>query len=203
MNAKKNTARLDTETRQIQIKRAVLDIISSEGLAGLSTRNLAKKVGISDGAIFRHFKSKNDIMLSIVNDVQIQLIQRQKLIAYSNYSARERLFEFLCYHVQYLIKNKGITIFLFSEAAYFNETELKHLLSNILVTQQKFITKIVRDGIKEGIWNSQVSTKNFALLYLGIPISLNVEMVLNDSNFHQKNFCKNMICLLEKILEKK
>ena len=31
--------RLDTETRQGQIKKAVLDIISTEGIGKLSTRN--------------------------------------------------------------------------------------------------------------------------------------------------------------------
>ena len=49
--------RLSTETRQAQIKEAVLDIISTEGLAKLSTKNLAAKVGVSEGAIYRHFKS--------------------------------------------------------------------------------------------------------------------------------------------------
>ncbi|NOX19306.1 MAG: TetR/AcrR family transcriptional regulator [Chlorobi bacterium] len=197
------TQRLDTETRQIQIKKAVLEIISEDGLAKLTTRNLAKKVGVSEGAIFRHFKNKNEIILSIVEDVKTQLIQRQKVIAYGNKSAKERLFEFLCKHVQYLVENKGITILLFSEAAYFNETELKSELSRIMIEQKKYLIKIVKDGMEEGIWDSEIKVDNFSALYLGIPISLNVEMILNSSNFHRKDFCKNMICLLERILEKK
>jgi len=52
------TQRLETETRQTQIKKAVLEIIFSEGIGKLSTRNLASRVGVSEGAIFRHFPSK-------------------------------------------------------------------------------------------------------------------------------------------------
>ncbi len=194
--------RLDTETRQLQIKKAVLEIIAEQGLAKLTTRNLANKVGVSEGTIFKHFKNKNEIILSIIEDVRIQLIKRQKAIAFGNNQPQDRLFEFLCTHVQYLIENKGITILLFSEAAYFNQTELKSQLLNILNEQRKYLSKIVNDGIKKGIWDPKIKIEKFVSLYMGIPISLNVEMILKSYNFQANNFCKNMIYLLERILKK-
>ncbi len=56
--------RQPSQIRQAQIKKAVLDIISEEGLHSISSRNVAKRVGITDGAIFRHFKSKREIRSS-------------------------------------------------------------------------------------------------------------------------------------------
>jgi len=107
--------RLDTETRQGQIKKAVLEIISSEGIGKLSTRNLASKIGVSEGALFRHFSSKKDIMLSILADVKNELLVEQERITYSSsLTAEQKLFDFLCRHITYLIENKGITILLFS-----------------------------------------------------------------------------------------
>src|SRR4030066_1141234 len=111
--------RLDTETRQGQIKKAVLEIISSEGIGKLSTRNLAAKIGVTEGALFRHFSSKKEIMLAILNDVKNELLTEQEKITYSSsLNAEEKLFKFLCRHVKYLVENKGITILLFSEAAH-------------------------------------------------------------------------------------
>jgi AcrR family transcriptional regulator len=52
------TERLDTDTRKEQIKEAVLEIISTEGIGKLSIRNLASKIGVTEGALFRHFSSK-------------------------------------------------------------------------------------------------------------------------------------------------
>ena len=52
--------RLNTETRQKQIKKAVLEIISTEGIRKLSTRKLASKIGVTEGALFRHFSSKKE-----------------------------------------------------------------------------------------------------------------------------------------------
>ena len=200
--AHKTIKRLDTETRQNQIKKAVLDIIAKEGLAKLSTRNLAKQVGISEGAIFRHFLNKKAIILSILDDVKNEMMDELRLIAFSRISAEKRLFNFLCAHIKYLTKHKGITLLLFSEAAYLNDTSLKNELYEILGNQKVFIAKIIEDGIKEGIWNPKVNTDNFAMLYMGIPITNNIEMILNNNLFTENEFCESMICMLKRMLKK-
>ena len=66
--------RKTTDIRQEEIKQAVLDIIYTDGLKNLSTHNLAKRIGMSEGSIFRHFPTKQDIILSIINDVQNDFI---------------------------------------------------------------------------------------------------------------------------------
>ncbi len=203
MNAKKNTARLDTETRQIQIKKAVLEIISTEGLSKLSTRNVADKIGVSEGTIFRHFKTKKAIIFGILEDVNNELIEELRLIAFSRISADKKLYNFLCVNIRYLTKNKGITILLFTEAAYMNEVDLKSDLYQILINQKVYISKIIEDGINEGIWDSEINVDNFSMLYMGIPITHNIEMILSGSKFREKDFCKSMVCMLERMLDKK
>lgn len=74
------TERLDTDTRKEQIKEAVLEIISTEGIGKLSIRNLASKIGVTEGALFRHFSSKREIILSILDDVKKELLYEQEKI---------------------------------------------------------------------------------------------------------------------------
>lgn len=193
--------RKKTEIRQEQIKKAVLEIISKEGLNNVSTRNLAKKVGITEGAIFRHFKTKRDIILGIMEDVKNELITDLRKISVSDKPAEEKLFNFLCTHVRYLIRNKGITILLFSEAAHMNDKELKINLHSILSEQKTLIENIVTDGIKKGNWNKKVIPQDFATIYMGIPITLNIELVLNPEKNVIQNFCKRMNRLMLKILK--
>ncbi|PIP76885.1 MAG: hypothetical protein COW85_11855 [Ignavibacteria bacterium CG22_combo_CG10-13_8_21_14_all_37_15] len=198
------TERLDTETRQGQIKKAVLEIISSEGIGKLSTRNLASKIGVSEGALFRHFSSKKEIMLAILGDVKSELLAEQERITYSSsLSAEQKLFEFLCKHVTYLIENKGITILLFSEAAHMNEPILKKGLREILLAQKEFISRIIKQGMNEEIWDKSLNVESAATLYMGIPISLNIEMILEPGVPKQEKFCENMIRLIKRALEKK
>jgi len=194
--------RQPTDIRQEQIKQAVLDIIYTDGLKNLSTRMLAKRIGMSEGAIFRHFSTKQDIILSIIKDVQTDFIGGLRKIATSNNSAQQRLEELLCYTIKYLTDNKGITLLLFSEASHNNDTEMKKALMQIFNSQKKLISKIVLDGIAEGIWDESIPVENVAMLYMGIPVSLNVELVLSNGQMDTSNFCNRMLQLINRMLAK-
>ena len=191
-----------TEIRQEEIKKAVLDIIYTDGLKNLSTRNLAKRIGLSEGTIFRHFASKQDIILSIIKDVQIDFIGSLRKIANSNAEPEKRLNGFLCETVRYLTYNKGITMLLFSEASHNNDVTLKDNLLQILNNQKKLVSKIILDGIALGIWDETIAVENVAMIYMGIPVSLNIELVLSGGEFHIDNFCSKMMQLILKMLNK-
>lgn len=199
---KHNMIRQSTEIRQEQIKQAVLDVIYTDGLKSLSTRNLAKRIGISEGTIFRHFATKQDIILAIIKDVQNDFIGSLRSIANSSTEPEERLKRFLYKTVNYLIENKGITILLFSEASHNNDADLKNNLSQIFNNQKKLVSKIILDGIALGNWDETIPVENVAMLYMGIPVSLNIELVLSGGEFHVDNFCARMMKLLLKMLNK-
>ncbi len=197
------TTRKSTKIRKEEIKRAVLNIIYTEGLGKLSTRNLAEKVGISEGAIFRHFNSKAEIIHAILEDIRKELQDELRRIAIGVEPATERLKKFLFAHIRYLEEHKGITILLFSEATHTNDVKLKAKLNEILAEQKVLVTKIVHDGQVEGVWSEEVSEDDFASLYLGVPLSYNIESVLNHNEIDIDDFCERTYNLLTKALLKK
>ncbi len=197
------TIRKSTKIRKEEIKRAVLNIIYTEGLGKLSTRNLAEKVGISEGAIFRHFNSKAEIIHAILEDIRKELQDELRRIAIGVEPATERLKKFLFAHIRYLEEHKGITILLFSEATHTNDVKLKAKLNEILAEQKVLVTKIVHDGQVEGVWSEEVSEDDFASLYLGVPLSYNIESVLNHNEIDIDDFCERTYSLLTKALLKK
>jgi AcrR family transcriptional regulator len=194
-------ARETTDTRQKQIKKAVLEIIADEGLHNISTRNLAKRIGLTEGAIFRHFPAKRDIIKGIMDDVVNDLIGALRNIVLSSLKAEEKLFEYLCRNVKYFEENKGIMMLLLSEATYSGDKELKAKLNEIRTEQKRFITKMVKDGMAEGVWDNNVNPEDFALLYTGILITFNVELVLNKDELNINSFCKRMYNLILKSLK--
>ena len=194
--------RQSTEIRQEQIKQAVLNIIYTDGLKNLSTRNLAQKIGMSEGSIFRHFATKQDIVLSIIKDVQDEFIGKLRTIANSNLEPEQRLNDYLCQTVRYLTENKGITMLLFSEASHNNDAMLKTNLQQIFNNQKLLVSKIILDGIAIGQWDEGIAVENVAMIYMGIPVSLNIELVLSGGEFHVDNFCYKMMQLLLKMLKK-
>ncbi len=195
-------SRESTDTRQEQIKKAVLEIIADEGLHNLSTRNLAKRIGFSEGAIFRHFQTKRDIIKGIMDDVADDLVGSLRSIVIAPVKTEEKLFNYLCKNVKYLKENRGITILLFSEATHLGDKELKEKLNQILTEQKQFIIKMVKDGIAEGVWDKNINPEDVAMLYMGIPITFNIELVLNRNELNVDNFCKRMYSLILNALKK-
>jgi AcrR family transcriptional regulator len=194
--------RQTTDIRQEQIKQAVIDIISTDGLKNLSTRNLALHIGMSEGSIFRHFKTKKDIIISIFNDIQDNFIGELKKIAGSDEKPSIRLTKYLSATIKYHTDNKGINMLLFSEASYKNDPELKKRLQQIFRDQKQFVMEIIEDGITSGIWDENVVVENVALMYMGIPLAMNMEVLIGGRGFQFDHFCNHMILLLLKMLRK-
>jgi AcrR family transcriptional regulator len=195
-------SRETTDIRQNQIKKAVLEIIANEGLHNFSTRNLAKKLGLSEGTIFRHFSTKRDIIKGIMDDVSKDLVGSLRNIVLEAIPAEEKLFKYLCRNVKYLKENMGITILLFSEATHLGDNELKEKLNQILTEQKQLIIKLIKDGISEGIWDKKINAEDIAIIYMGIPITFNIELVLNKNGLNLDNFCNRMYKIMLKSLKK-
>jgi AcrR family transcriptional regulator len=60
----------DTNTfteRQIEIMQAATQRIDKHGIQDLTIKNLAADLELSEAALYRHFKSKNDILMGLLN----------------------------------------------------------------------------------------------------------------------------------------
>ena len=69
------TPRHPTEERRRQIVEAALKVIAEQGLGRFTTQAIAAEVGITDGALFRHFANKQEIVLAALDRVEERLFQ--------------------------------------------------------------------------------------------------------------------------------
>jgi len=65
--------RLTSELRQVELVDAALHIIATRGITSLTTRSLAEHVGLTSGAIFRHFASLDALLDAVVGRVEVVL----------------------------------------------------------------------------------------------------------------------------------
>jgi len=59
----------ETGARQGQIIEAALELIDAEGVSALSIVGIAERVGIVPSALYRHFKSKEDVLDAVLESV--------------------------------------------------------------------------------------------------------------------------------------
>ena len=191
------------DERRKEIKQSILEIVFTDGIHKLSTRYLAQKVGLSEGALFRHYPNKKAMIEDIISDVKIELIDELKKIAYGSYSPQKRLDEFITFTLKYLYNKKGITMILFTEASHQNDEGLKQSMNSIYELQKQYFAKIVLDGISRKIWDNTINVESLTRLYMGIPVTLNIEMILNPDKFNIEIFCNQMKNIILKVLSKR
>lgn len=60
--------------KQMKIVQAAIEIFSEKGYAATSTSEIAKSAGVSEGTIFRHFKTKKELLISIVMPIMVNIM---------------------------------------------------------------------------------------------------------------------------------
>lgn len=60
--------------KQARILEAAIDIFASKGFAAASTSEIAQKAGVAEGTIFRHYKTKKDLLLSIAGPIAVKMV---------------------------------------------------------------------------------------------------------------------------------
>lgn len=60
--------------KQLKIVEAAIEIFAEKGYAATSTSEIAQKAGVAEGTIFRHYKTKKDLLLSIVAPTMSKLL---------------------------------------------------------------------------------------------------------------------------------
>jgi AcrR family transcriptional regulator len=60
--------------KQVRIIEAAVEIFSTKGYSASSTSEIAQKAGVAEGTIFRHYKTKKDLLLSIVGPIMTKMI---------------------------------------------------------------------------------------------------------------------------------
>ncbi|WP_062107395.1 TetR/AcrR family transcriptional regulator [Bacillus niameyensis] len=60
--------------KQRKILAAATEAFAEKGFAATSTSEIAKKAGVAEGTIFRHYKTKKDLLMTIVSPMMVKLI---------------------------------------------------------------------------------------------------------------------------------
>lgn len=60
--------------KQLKIVQAASEVFAQKGYAASSTSEIAQRAGVAEGTIFRHYKTKKDLLLSIVAPVMAKLV---------------------------------------------------------------------------------------------------------------------------------
>jgi len=162
--------KINTEIRQEQIAEAAIELIAAEGVNSLSIAGIAERVGIVPSAFYRHYKSKDEVLDAILDQLRIKLLGNVTAVRKESRKAPERLKRLMQRHVSLLAENHVIPQIVFSDSFYAGHLERKNKVKGIVSDYLGEVQKIVAEGQKDGTILTGVSPETVSVMFLGMVL---------------------------------
>jgi len=155
-----------TGIRQRQITEAALRIVGEKGIHGATTAAIAAEVSISEGAIYRHFNSKEDIVRSVIGKIGedlLMILGEVKNIA----DPLEKLGEIFRRHLAYAENNRGIPRTVFSEEVMVNNEALREEIGKRLAGYCTGVREAIAEGQRQGSVRMDLNPAALTSMFIG------------------------------------
>lgn len=160
------TPRLNSEARRAQLTEAALRLIVTHGVGALSTRSLARDQGLSSGALFRHFKTMDEVLEAVVERMVLVLSAAMPPVAAA---PLDRLTGFVQARSLAAGDSTGYLQLVVSEQfrlALPTRAALK--LKRLMAQSRRFVLQGVVQGQRDGSIRRDLPAADLALLVMGL-----------------------------------
>jgi len=188
--------------RQQQILEASIKLIDEKGIQGLTIKNLSKAIGISEPGIYRHFASKTEIILNILNSFKEMAVILSDLLESYEGTAMEKITFMFSKMLDMFSETPPMVSVIFSEEIFKNEEVLKNKIVEILNLHAQTLENIIEKGQQEVNVRNDIDKQSLALMAMGSMRLLVKRWDLNDHNFNLQENGDKLINVLNKVLSK-
>ncbi len=162
--------KIHTEIRREQITEAAIELIAAEGVTSLSIAGIAERVGIVPSAFYRHYKSKDEVLDAILDQLRIKLLGNVAAVRRESKKATKRLKRLMQRHVNLLAENHVIPQIVFSDSLYAGHPERKNKVKGIVSDYLGEVQKMVAEGQKDGTLLAGISPETVSVMFLGMVL---------------------------------
>jgi len=192
--------RKSTSIRQEQIIEAAQKLILKYGSEHVTIRRIAKEVGISEGAIYRHFKSKSDIFCLLLDNVGENLLGDIEQSIIPEGSIMESLESVLTTEIANIAKRHGMSFQIIAEVISLGDKRLDRQLSDIMSKYLNRVESLLASGVKTGEIRGDIDLEAAAMLFFGMVESLSNYWTLNNYKFSLEDKTRPMWAIFRKAI---
>ncbi|MGD9548417.1 MAG: TetR/AcrR family transcriptional regulator [Candidatus Krumholzibacteriia bacterium] len=172
-----NTKRKSAAIRREEIAVAALRIIGERGIASLTTTTLAEEVGVTSGALFRHFKSREEMLQEAARHA---LAKIESTFPDPTLAPLERLLALAENRVRIVGADPGVAWVLRSEQAYLSlPPDAVDRLRDLVRRSKRFVLTALRDGSADGTIRTDIAPET-----LFVPVMGTIHALIGMAGIH-------------------
>ena len=177
--------KLATEMRQAGLVDAALQLAAQRSPADITTNDLAQAVGITQGAVFRHFASKEAIWLAVLDwtsDMLLARLQTASAIAKAGTTTQAdpllSLQSVFMAHVDFVIEYPGVPRIIFQELQHAQDSLLKASVRVLMQRYRLLVIGLLQDAKERGLLTKDIDIASAAVLFMGSVQGLVMQSML-------------------------
>lgn len=160
--------RLSAEERQEEIIKAAVELAGEQGVDGVTTQDMATAVGVTQGAIFRHFPTKDMIWLGVIHWVRGRLMSVLDMAAGQGSDPLDSLERMFFAHLGFVDKVPAIPKLIFTDQLLKKNPKIKELIRSILADYEAKVTGLISQAKAQNLVRSDLDEYAAAVMFTGI-----------------------------------
>lgn len=157
---------------------AVIALAAEQNPSDITTSDIADRIGLTQGALFRHFATKDALLQEVMSWVAEHLlarITRAAAGAPSPVAALEAMFDA---HVDFVVQHPGVPRMLFGQLQQHAETMPKRMAGTLLQKYGEQLRHLLEAGRAQGFLDADLDVDAATVMFIGTIQGLVMQSLL-------------------------
>jgi len=158
---------------------AVIDLAGSQNPSEITTSAIAKHMNLTQGALFRHFSTKEAIWQAVMEWVADRLLTRLDRAGKGIESPLAAMQAMFMSHIEFVIEHPGVPRMMFGELQRADFTPAKRMAQTLLQRYGERLASRIEQGKTSGEIAQEIDTQAAATLFVGTIQGLVMQSMLS------------------------
>lgn len=169
---------LPAEERRAVTVEAVVELAGSQNPSEITTAAIAKQMNLTQGALFRHFPTKDAIWQATMEWVAEQLLARVDHAAAGIESPLAAMQAMFMSHVEFVAEHPGVPRMMFGELQRAEATPAKRMVQTLIKRYGERLNRLIEQGKSSGELSPSLDSEAAATLFIGTIQGLVMQSLL-------------------------
>ena len=187
--------------RQSEIIHTAIRLIGDGGIQALTIKNISSEIGIAESALYRHFKSKTEVLNALLDFLGLIVISHYENVSNLKVSPFEKIEKMISGQLKIFAENPSYAIVILSDGLYKNEKSLYEKIFKIMESAKSSFINIIDEGKSTGEIREDVTSEQIAFVIMGsVRLTIN-QWSLSGFSFDLKKRGNILIKTLETLIQ--
>jgi len=165
---KRTIKNLPAVKRRSVTVNAVMQLAAEKNPAEITTAEIAERMNLTQGALFRHFPTKDALWQSVMEWLSGQLLGRIDKVIETTESALEALERMFMAHIDFVAEHPGVPRMIFAELQRPEKSSAKKIVETMLLRYGERLEKLLEKGVVQGTICLDLDVKAASVMFIGI-----------------------------------